>query len=749
MAFNITITEKGGKPRVESFEQGEVTIGRVSGNDIVLAKGNISKRHSRIVLRDDKFVIVDLKSTNGTYVNGKRITGPQVLRELDKVYIGDYILTLDSGNGVRPNDEEELFRPNENNVDPIEAELDASLNALKVNEPAPQIDDDLLLAPVAPQTPPPRPERVEKAPPRRPTVEPAVEPVAARFEPPARAVEPPPPPPPRFEPPARAIEPTPPLPPPPRFEPPARVVEPPPPPPPRFEPPARVVEPTPPPPPPRFEPPARVVEPTPPPVRPEPPKPPKTRPVESAPPPPVVVTPPVTPVAPVAPVVPVVPVAPVAPVVSTPPVLQTAQMTAAQPVEQSVAHARNALFLSILPSIQALAEHSVDGELPQTHVYDVVEKAIHAAGRKLGQTNGLVEQMTSELCGWGALGGILADTSWTELFFNGPHQVLARAGGVLAPMQATFSCAEAMSHVAARLLAGSGVVFDAQNPLAEGRLGDGTRLHAVHHSVSLHGPHFTLSRPSYATAHLHDLVEQNVLSAAMAEFLTVCIQMRRNVLIASGAGANGDTLLGALVALLPENERLVAVQQVATLRPTQPHSVVLEPINHNGKSTTANMRSLVSSALRMRPGRLVIHELMGAEAMDLLSAMSGGLVGVLATLSADGVRSSLDRVEALMTLANYDVPSRALREQIANAVDVVVVVNRFADGHVRVTQVAEILGTEVDLITTQDIFAFKREGFGEDGALAGRFYSTGVAPRFYEDLARRGEPVNMALFRDS
>jgi pilus assembly protein CpaF len=350
---------------------------------------------------------------------------------------------------------------------------------------------------------------------------------------------------------------------------------------------------------------------------------------------------------------------------------------------------------------------------------------------------------------WEALEALLGDAEISEIFVNGPHQILFRKNGALRAADSFFSSEESVALVVKRILAGSGVPFDAQNPIGEARLGDGTRVNAVHHAAAVKGPVVTLSRSSQREASLEELVDEGVLSGPMAAFLEVCVKARRNVVVCGGAGAGVGTLLHAVASQIPERERIVTVEQVARLKLPQPHVVSLEPRPQRGGGGCAtSMRGLVANALRMRPDRLVVHEVSSGEAMELSIAMGGGQDGTLFSTYASSARDCLDRLETMILMAGQDLPARVLREQIANSLDVVVLMTRFADGSYRVTEIAEVVGTEVDMITTNDVFTFRREGFDDGGGVMGRFASSGTPPRFYEDLQRRGEQVDLAIFRE-
>jgi pilus assembly protein CpaF len=640
-SYTIVITEKGGAPRSEGFDQNEITIGRVQGNDIVLPKGNISKRHSRIVLRDSKFIIVDLKSTNGTFVNGKRISSPQVLKDSDKIYIGDFTLQLemkDAAGDGKPAGEAPAQAPaaakNGNGHGAAEADnLFEEEDAAPARASAGEVrgDDEPSSAGVPPPAPPaaPPPQAPRSAARPAPDEAPAAKPRAAE-RPISRPVE--------RRPSARA---------------------------------------------------------------------------------------------------------PGDLQIELPPLVAL--------------QARGAVFLSVAKALAADGGIPPDDDVTLEKARQAADKTLQALQRKLQGVDaaGWAVQIAREVCGLGPLTELLEDNAVVEIFINGPAQILVRRapdssaiGIPLAPVPAFFSSDEALALVVRRIMHAAGTKFDAEHPIGEARMGDGTRVNAVHHAAAVRGPVVTLSRSSTRTASLAELVGEDMLSKNMADFLDLCVRSRRNIAICGGPGAGAGTILSALAACVPPDERIIVIEQVARLKLPQPHVVTLEPRPLRGGPSATNMRDLVGNAVRMRPNRIVVHEVNGAEALELSMAMAGRQDGTLFTTSASTARDCLDRLETMIRMAGLDVQDNVVREQIAASVNLVVSLTRFADGSSRVTQIAEVTGVEVDLVTTQDIFVFKRERFDENGAVVGRFHATGTQPRFYDELNRRGDQLDPSIFRE-
>jgi pilus assembly protein CpaF len=298
-----------------------------------------------------------------------------------------------------------------------------------------------------------------------------------------------------------------------------------------------------------------------------------------------------------------------------------------------------------------------------------------------------------------------------------------------------FSSQDALAGVVQRMVRATGLPFDESHPIVDARLADGTRVNAVHHACATNGPVVTLTRPVADAATLEGFVEDGVLSEGMSEFLDTCVRTRCNVIISGAPGAHTAALTTALAARIPAEERIVVVEAVPEIVLPQPHVVTLEA------TAPSRMRELVANALRMSADRLVVHDMVAGEAFEVVLAMAGGQDGAIVSTQAVNAQDCLQRMVTMVGLAGPELGGRAVRQQIADAVDVVVCVTRFADGSHRVTEIVEVTGADMDLFTTQEIFTFKRDASG------GRFQAKGE-PRFYQELKKRGEQLNMAIFRD-
>jgi pilus assembly protein CpaF len=583
MTFSVILTEMGGPTQRLDFECEEITIGRVDENDICLPKGNISKKHTKIVVKDGKIIVLDLKSTNGTFVNGKKLGGPQVISPDDKVYIGDFILN------VEPPDLEALEQ-----------------NGLQDGEPVPE----------------------------EPTMTPALPHYVAGEA---------------------------------------------------------------------------------------------TRRDEY----------------------------PEAPARATP--------AAAAPARREQSASKDGygrtLQLAHDRLIEALDLRRLDIDaLGSDELWEKTEAAVRQIVARMDQTgeldahldrDELVKDVMNEALGLGPLETYLADDSVSEIMVNSPTQVYVERAGRLQRVEKAFSSSQAVLGVIERIVAPLGRHIDEASPLVDARLPDGSRVNAIIPPLALKGPCITIRKFKRELLTTDNLIGFGTLTPQMARFLDTCVKVRRNLVISGGTGSGKTTLLNILSGFIPEEERIVTIEDAAELQLPQEHWIQLEarPANIEGKGQIT-IRDLVRNALRMRPDRIVVGECRGGEAVDMLQAMNTGHDGSLTTLHANSTRDALARLETMVLMSGMELPVRAIREQIASAVHLVIQQTRFADGTRKVTAISEISGMEMDVISMQDIFQFKQEGFDDQGGVVGRFVATGFVPRFYDDLQRRGVPVDMDVFRD-
>ncbi|MBR2427417.1 MAG: CpaF family protein, partial [Lentisphaeria bacterium] len=281
----------------------------------------------------------------------------------------------------------------------------------------------------------------------------------------------------------------------------------------------------------------------------------------------------------------------------------------------------------------------------------------------------------------------------------------------------------------------------------DARLKDGSRVNAIIPPLSLVGPTITIRKFSKNPLQVEDLIRFGSISQEIADFLNVCVKIRKNIIISGGTGSGKTTLLNILSGFLPNRERIVTIEDAAELQLRQEHVVRLEsrPANIEGKGEI-NIRDLVKNSLRMRPDRIVIGECRGGEALDMLQAMNTGHDGSLTTIHANAPRDALSRLETLVLMSGFDLPLRAIREQIASAIAIIVQINREKDGSRKVTYVSEITKMEGEIITMQDIFVYHQDGWTADGKMTGRYLPTGNIPTFMDEIKRAGLPIDISIF---
>lgn len=361
-----------------------------------------------------------------------------------------------------------------------------------------------------------------------------------------------------------------------------------------------------------------------------------------------------------------------------------------------------------------------------------------------------IQEMTAEIMGYGPIEPYLADDSISEVMVNGPNQIYVERQGRLSHVQARFINADSLMRVIERIVTPLGRRIDEGVPMVDGRLPDGSRVNAIIPPLSLIGPVLTIRKFAKQRFSMERLVEVGALSAGMAAFLRICVQYRKNIIVSGGTGSGKTTFLNALSESIPSTERIVTIEDAAELRLAQPHVLSLEarPANVEGRGEVT-IRELVRNALRMRPDRIIVGECRGGEALDMLQAMNTGHDGSLTTGHANSPRDLLSRLEVMVLMAGMDLPLRAVREQIASAVDIIVQQTRFSDGRRRVTSIVEVDGIDREVILTQPLFAFRQRGIGANGEVLGEFVACGQPPRFYEELEECGVSLDRSMFNVS
>ena len=357
------------------------------------------------------------------------------------------------------------------------------------------------------------------------------------------------------------------------------------------------------------------------------------------------------------------------------------------------------------------------------------------------------KELIQEAIGLGPLEYLIARDDITEIMVNGPNQVFVEHKGVLYRTDAAFADDNQVLASIERIVAPLGRRIDESSPMVDARLADGSRVNAIIPPLSLIGPSITIRKFSKTPLQAKDLVNFGSISPEMVKFLSVCVAVRKNIIISGGTGSGKTTLLNVLSSFLPNRERIVTIEDAAELQLHQEHIVRLEarPPNIEGRGEVT-IRDLVRNSLRMRPDRIVVGECRGGEALDMLQAMNTGHDGSLTTIHANSPRDALARLETLVLMAGFDLPLRAIREQVASAINIIVQITRERDGSRKVVNISEIVKMEGDIITMQDLFVFRQTGWDSNNRITGVFEPTGSIPTFMEDIQRAKLDLDVSLF---
>ena len=358
-------------------------------------------------------------------------------------------------------------------------------------------------------------------------------------------------------------------------------------------------------------------------------------------------------------------------------------------------------------------------------------------------------ELVHEAIGLGPLEDLINRDDISEIMVNGPDQVYVEHKGVLYRTDMAFADDQQVISAIERIVSPLGRRIDESSPMVDARLKDGSRVNAIIPPLSLVGPSITIRKFSKTPLQVDNLIAFGSISRNMATFLDLCVKMRKNIIISGGTGSGKTTLLNILSSFLPDSDRIITIEDAAELQLRQDHVVRLEsrPPNIEGKGEIT-IRDLVRNSLRMRPDRIVIGECRGGEALDMLQAMNTGHDGSLTTIHANSPRDALARLETLVLMAGFDLPLRAIREQIASAISIIVQITREKDGSRKVIDISEITRMEGDIITMQTLFEFKQDGWSDDGKIIGRYVPSGSMPSFMEDIKRSGIPLDLNIFTE-
>ena len=351
----------------------------------------------------------------------------------------------------------------------------------------------------------------------------------------------------------------------------------------------------------------------------------------------------------------------------------------------------------------------------------------------------IVSDLRDEMLGLGPIESLLKDPSITEIMVNGPKKVFIERMGKLQLSGVQFHDDAHVMNIIERILSPIGRHIDESTPLVDARLKDGSRVNIIIPPLALCGPCITIRKFAQKALSVENLISFGTLDRKMADFIRACIQARINILVSGGTGSGKTTTLNVLSSFIPENERIVTIEDAAELKLQQTHVVTLEsrPANIEG-SGQITIRDLVKNALRMRPDRIIVGEVRSGEALDMLQAMNTGHDGSLTTAHANTPRDALSRLETMVLMAGFEMPVRAIREQISSAIELILQQSRLKDGSRKITYITEVQHMEGDVITTQDLFRFEQTGMDADGKLTGHFVSTGMQPGFMEKFQTNG-----------
>jgi pilus assembly protein CpaF len=392
---------------------------------------------------------------------------------------------------------------------------------------------------------------------------------------------------------------------------------------------------------------------------------------------------------------------------------------------------------------------TVEEERARTEIREIVQRlfAEESAPLSLEQRRRIVQEIENEVMGLGPLEPLLSDPQVADILVNGSNQVYVEKGGKLQLTDVKFNDDDHLANIIDRIVSGVGRRIDESSPMVDARLKDGSRVNAVIPPLALDGPMMSIRRFGIDLLQMEDLIRFGALTDQVAKVLQAIVKAEMNILISGGTGAGKTTMLNVLSGYIPENERIVTIEDSAELQLRQPHVVRLEtrPPNIEGNGEV-NQRDLVRNSLRMRPDRIVVGEVRGPEALDMLQAMNTGHDGSLTTIHANTPRDALTRVENMVSMTGISFPSKVLREQIAAAIHIVIQLSRHEDGGRRLVSLAEVNGMEGEIITMSELFRFEREGIDEEGKVLGGLRPTGIVPAFHKEVLSRGINLPIEVF---
>jgi pilus assembly protein CpaF len=418
--------------------------------------------------------------------------------------------------------------------------------------------------------------------------------------------------------------------------------------------------------------------------------------------------------------------------------------------QEPFAELKNRIHMTVISELgPQLFNIAVDPtELRDRVTADIRRHLNDEAGLAREDRERLTSEILDDILGYGPLERLLADDSITEVMCNGADDVWIERGGKLYETTVRFTDESHLRRIINKIVSQVGRRIDESSPMVDARLPDGSRVNAVIAPLSLSGPLLTIRKFSRRRLSLEDMVNIGSLSEESVDFLKRCIEAQLNMLISGGTGSGKTTLLNGLSSAIPNNERIVTIEDAAELQLHQRHVLRLEarPPNIEGEGHIP-IRDLVRNSLRMRPDRIIVGEVRGAEALDMLQAMNTGHEGSMTTLHSNSPRDAIARLETMIMMAGFELPLKAMRTQIASAVDLIVQANRLQGGPRKVTHISEVVGMEQDTVVMQDIYTFEQDGIDENGRAHGRFIAHGIRPTFMPRLEASGVRLPSSAFR--
>jgi pilus assembly protein CpaF len=436
-----------------------------------------------------------------------------------------------------------------------------------------------------------------------------------------------------------------------------------------------------------------------------------------------------------------------APVRGVPPASRAPSRQAHTPEYQEL---KFTLHRKLLDRINLEILSSMAGERVRNEIRGALAKLIDEEKTPLSlvEKDRVIDEVLNEVFGLGPLEPLLQDPSVNDILVTTPRLVYVERAGKLYRTPVEFKDNAHLLRIIERIVSRVGRRIDESSPMVDARLPDGSRVNAVIPPVAVDGPLLSIRRFGRDPLQADDLVKNLSLTEGMLELLHACVKARLNLIITGGTGAGKTTLLNVLSSYIPEDERIVTIEDAAELQIRQTHVARMETRPPNIENQGAiRIRQLVINALRMRPDRIIVGEVRGEEALDMLQAMNTGHDGSLTTIHANSPRDAISRLEVMVGMANANMAVRAIRQQVASAIDLFVQIARLSDGSRRITHMTECVGMENDQVTTQDIFVFEKMGLGENGRVKGRFRATGIRPKFNDRLVASGISLPASIFQ--